>query len=58
MSDYKILDSNTQYNTHQYLVDEVADLAKLPSHKVGSLALVAATADVYILNNKREWVKL
>ena len=58
MADYKILEANSEYNTRQYLVDEEADLSSLPSSKVGSLALVAATADVYILNNKKEWVKL
>ena len=58
MADYKILDMNSDYNTRQYLIDEEADLSSLPLSKVGSVALVAATADVYILNNKKQWVKL
>lgn len=56
MADYKILKTNAQFS--EYLVDELADLQKIPSPKVGSLALVAATTDVYILNNKKQWVKL
>jgi len=58
MADYKVLSGDPEYKTQQYLVDELADLNSIPRKKIGSLALVAATADVYILNNKKEWVKL
>ena len=58
MADFKILDENRHYRTHQYLVDEEADLQSLPSEEIGSFALVAATSDIYVLNNKKEWIKL
>ena len=58
MADFKILDENRHYRTHDYLVDEVSDLQSLPAEEIGSFALVAATSDVYVLNNKKEWTKL
>ena len=58
MAEYKILSEDYHLGIHQYLVDEVADLQNLPSEEIGSSALVASTADVYILNNKKEWTKL
>ena len=58
MADFKILDENRHYRTHDYLVDEVEDLQSLPAEEIGSFALVAATSDVYVLNNKKEWTKL
>ena len=58
MADFKVLDDNYRYGTHQFLVDEVEDLSVLPAEEIGSTALVAATSDVYILNNKKEWTKL
>ena len=53
-NEFKILGGDRQYGTHQYLVDEEQDLEDLPVAEVGSVALVAATSDVYILNNKLE----
>ena len=58
MADYKILSEDFNLGIHQFLVDEVADLQNLPSEEIGSAALVAATSDVYILNNKKEWTKI
>lgn len=55
---FKILGGDRQYGTHQYLVDEEVDLQDLPTGEIGSTALVAATSNIYILNNKLEWVKL
>lgn len=57
-NEFKILGGDRQYGTHQYLVDEEGDLEDLPVAEVGSVALVAATSDVYILNNKMKWIKL
>lgn len=54
MADYKILDANSEYKTRQYLIDEDSDVPVLPTNYPGSLALVAATSDVYILNNKKQ----
>ena len=58
MTDFKILEENRHYRTHQFLIDEVEHLQLLPAEEIGSVALVASTSDVYILNNKKEWVKL
>ena len=58
MANIKILEEDFLHKTHQYLVDEVSDLQELPEDEVGSFALVAATSDVYVLNNKKVWVKL
>ena len=58
MNHYKILDGDTRFRTHQYLVDEVEDLKYLPTEEIGSFVLVAATSTVYVLNNKNEWVAL
>lgn len=57
MAKYKVLDADPRNNTHQFLVDAPADLAKLPKEP-GSVSLVANTGDVYICNNAKEWVKL
>lgn len=57
MADYKILNANSEYKTREYLIDEDADVSILPKNYPGSLALVAATSDVYILNNKKQWIK-
>ena len=54
MADYKILNANSEYKTREYLIDEDADVSILPKNYPGSLALVAATSDVYILNNKKQ----
>ena len=47
------------YGIKEYVVDTVADLRKLPlDDKMGSVALVIETSNVYILNGEKEWVKL
>lgn len=56
MAKYKILQADARLNTHQFLVDNVADLEQLPK-ETGSVALVANTGDVYVCNNAKEWVK-
>lgn len=53
---YKILNSNVSANTHEFLVDEIADIRFLLA-KPGSTAIVAENSDVYICNNKKQWVK-
>ena len=46
------------YNLQRYLVDEVSDIQDLPTNcGPGSKAIVAATGDSYLLNNKHEWKK-
>lgn len=51
---YKILETNPKTNTHEFLVDDVADLVKLPK-ETGSLAFMANTGDLYVCNNLKEW---
>lgn len=43
------------YNLQRYLVDEISDIQDLPTNcGPGSKAIVAATGDSYLLNNKHE----
>lgn len=51
-------DKVTTYVT-EYIVDKDDDIKTLPTGCApGSIALVAETSNVYILNNKREWKPL
>lgn len=50
---------DVQYNIVEYVVDTEADLATLPTNvAMGSTALVIANTTVYMLNSKKEWVKM
>lgn len=53
---YKILKTNPRRNTHEFFIDETGDLQILPKEPA-STALVAATGDIYICTNDKEWVK-
>lgn len=53
LNKYKILNSNIQANTHEFLINSVDDLEQLPK-EIGSIALIANSSDVYICNNKKE----
>lgn len=48
------------YGVKQYTVDEEADLEKivLSTTSPGSIAFVLETSTKYVLNNKREWIKI
>lgn len=48
------------YGVKQYTVDEEADLEKiiLSTASPGSIAFVLETSTKYVLNNKKEWVKV
>lgn len=48
------------YGVKQYTVDEEADLEKivLSTTSPGSIAFVLETSTKYVLNNKKEWVKI
>ena len=58
----KIMKQNDNVTTYltEFLADSEADLAELPKDVkyAGSTCLVAETGNVYILNNKEEWVLL
>jgi len=51
------LKTNPRRNTHEFFIDEIEDLQILPKEPA-STALVAATGDIYICTNDKEWVKL
>lgn len=48
------------YGVKQYTVDKEADLEKiiLSTTSPGSIAFVLETSTKYVLNNKKEWVKI
>lgn len=47
------------YNLKEFVVDSETDIALLPLEcAMGSTAFVIETGDVYMLNGKREWVKI
>ncbi len=47
------------YGLKEYVVDSEADIEYLPLDGVmGSTAFVIETGDVYVLNGKKEWVKI
>lgn len=54
MGKFKILNEDYKLGRHEYLIDSSEDLKYLPADDVGSAALVAATGDIYILNNKKQ----
>lgn len=47
------------YNLKEFVVDTEADIKLLPLDcAMGSTAFVINTGDVYMLNGKKEWVKI
>ena len=47
------------YNLKEYVVDTAEEIDLLPLDGVmGSTAFVISTGDVYMLNGKKEWVKI
>ena len=58
---YRII-SNPADITPTFAVDNVEDLAAISADgtydEQGTVAIVISTADVYMLNSKKEWVKL
>lgn len=50
---------DTKYNVVEFVVDTPADIKDLPTTvAMGSSALVISTSEAYMLNGKKEWVKL
>lgn len=50
---------DVQYNIREYVVDNIDDIKSLPTHAaMGSIAVVIATSEVYMLNGQKEWVKM
>lgn len=57
---YKITsnDEDVAYGVKEFVCDSIDDLEILPSCQMGSVAIIIATASVYMKNSKGEWVKL
>lgn len=57
---YKITsnDGDITYGLKEFACDTIDDLGTLPSCQMGSVAIIIATAEVYMKNSKDEWVKL
>lgn len=59
---YSVIKQNDNISAYvtEFIVDTEADIATLPTKDVfpGSTCIVAETSNVYILNSKKEWVKL
>ena len=50
---------HTTYGLKEYVVDSESDIDLLPLDGVmGSSAFVIETGNVYMLNGKKEWVKI
>lgn len=57
---YKITsnDGDIAYGIKEFVCDTLEDLKDLPSCAMGSVAFVIATAEIFMINSKKEWVKL
>lgn len=57
---YKITsnDGDVAYGVKEFACDTLDDLRTLPNCSMGSVAFVISTAEVFMLNSKKEWVKL
>jgi hypothetical protein len=57
---YKITsnDGDIAYGVKEFACDTPDDLETLPNCAMGSVAIVISTAEVFMLNSKKEWVKL
>lgn len=58
---YNIMSNNGNiaHDIKEYCCDTLEDLKTLPtSSAMGSVCLVISTAEVYMLNSQKEWVKL
>lgn len=53
---YKVLKTNPRRNTHEFFIDTLDDIKNLPKEPA-SIATIATTGDIYICNNKKEWIK-
>ncbi len=60
-TNYSIIKQNDNVSAYvtEFVVDTEADVANLPTNVApGSNCVVAATGNVYILNTKKQWIKL
>lgn len=58
---YKIMKQNDQTMTYvlEYVADRESDIKDLPTDvDAGSVCIVIETAEVYMLNNEKKWIKL
>lgn len=57
---YKITSNNgnVAYGIKEFTCDAPEDFKTLPQCAMGGVAIAISTAEVYMLNSKKEWVKL
>lgn len=58
---YRIMKQNDQTMTYvlEYVADRESDIEDLPTDvDAGSVCIVIETAEVYMLNNEKKWIKL
>lgn len=57
---YKITssDGDIAYGVKEFACDTPEDLQALPDCAMGSVAIVISTAEIFMMNSKKEWVKL
>lgn len=60
---YKIIsnDGDIAYGIKEFVCDTPDDLEDLPSCStcsMGSVAIIISTAEIFMLNSKKEWVKI
>lgn len=58
---YSIMKQNGKEaaNVIEYVIDTIDEINELPVDcAVGSVAIITSTSQVFMLNNKKEWVEL
>lgn len=51
-------DQDISYGVKELVCDTAEDIKNLPVCAMGSICLVIATGEVYMINSEKEWVKL
>lgn len=52
-------DGETLYGIKEYIVDSLNDVKDLPKNvKVGSMALIVSTGQVYVFNGEKKWTPI
>ncbi len=50
---------HTAYDYREYFIDDDVDVDELPTEVLpGSIAFSIATSNLFVLNSKRQWVKI
>lgn len=52
-------DGETLYGIKEFIVDSLEDIKELPKNgRVGSIALIISTGQVYIFNGEKKWTPI